>query len=216
MTDQRARRAILAGVALWVSMFGVAREAAGRVELDKRYVDPMHGFSLRPPAGTERRREFSAAKLVSWALRDEKSGAVVWTLTVLQAVEGKPVTDLKPYAEALADKLRTEENFHMEKDFVLGPVAGKAAIDLRGLTGGVQMWQRQVWVLAEPKRFLIVMISGSETMKAELDDVCSRVLATLQLSDPEEARQRPREWKAPAGTRSRCGCCWTCRGSTCG
>ena len=193
MTDQRARRAILAGVALWVSMFGVAREAAGRVELDKRYVDPMHGFSLRPPAGTERRREFSAAKLVSWALRDEKSGAVVWTLTVLQAVEGKPVTDLKPYAEALADKLRTEENFHMEKDFVLGPVAGKAAIDLRGLTGGVQMWQRQVWVLAEPKRFLIVMISGSETMKAELDDVCSRVLATLQLSDPEEARQRQRK-----------------------
>jgi uncharacterized membrane protein YbhN (UPF0104 family) len=55
------------------------------------------------------------------------------------------------------------------------------------------MWQRQVWVLAQPAQFLIVTISGPETMKDAMDAVCDQVLATLELFDPTQARQEQRK-----------------------
>jgi len=192
MSQRRTLRTIAIGACISaLSACGLVR-ADEAIVLGKRYVDPLHGFSLRPPVGTERRRGFSPSKLVSWVRRDSASGAILWTLSVLRATERKKQIELGPYSKALAEKLRREENFKMES-LELSPVAGKAAIHLRGLTAGVKMWQRQVWILARPSQFLIVMISGPETIKGRLDAICRRVLATLQLTDPTKAREIQRK-----------------------
>ena len=162
------------------------------VELGRRYVDPLHGFSLCPPLETERKREFSASQLVSWSRRHAQTGAIAWTLTVLQATEGNKQINLKPYSQALAAKLQQEENFKVAS-VQLAPVAGKAAIHLRGQTAVLQLWQRQVWVLAQPGRFLILRMTGPMTMKNSLDAICEQVLGTLQLTDPDRAREIQRE-----------------------
>jgi len=192
MSQRRTVRTIAIGACISaLSACGLAR-ADETVVLGKRYVDSLHGFSLRPPVGTERKRGFSPSRLVSWSRRDPASGAIVWTLTVLHATERKKQIDLGPYSKALADKLRKEDNFKMES-LELSPVAGKPAIHLRGLTAGVKMWQRQVWILARPSQFLIVMISGPETIKDRLETICRRVLGTLQLTDPTKARETQRK-----------------------
>ena len=65
------------------------------------------------------------------------------------------------------------------------------------------MWKRQVWILAEPDRFLIVMITGPVGSKTQLDQISQAVLETLELSDPkaalaakEESLNRGREFLA--------------------
>ena len=127
-------------------LVGVAG-GADEIVLARRYVDSLHGFSLRPPTGVERIRETAGARLVRWQRRDPERNAVLWTLSVLRAVASGRNIDLEPYSEALAEKLRREENFRAES-IGLAPVAGRAAIHLEGMTGGAgRFWQRQTWVL---------------------------------------------------------------------
>ena len=157
------------------------------VVLSKRYAAPLEGFSLRPPAGTGRVKQPSPSLLVSWSKRDAKSGAIAWTLSVQRAIESKTDIELGPYSNALAEKLRNQENFRIDSLNIL-PVAGKGAIHLVGQTGGIiQSWQRQVWILTEPGRFLIISITGPVGLKDQLNAICEAVLGTVELNDPQAA-----------------------------
>jgi hypothetical protein len=178
---------------LLMALLAAPAAAQSDVELGGRYVDPLHGFSLRPPADTQRVRQSSPSRLVTWQQRDPETGAIAWTFTVMEAIERSGDIDLDVYAKALAEKLRAEDRFNVASTEI-EPVAGKPAIHLRGVTGGgIRLWQRQVWTLAQPRRFLIFLISGPETKKAELDALCDRILATVQVVDPTAARERRRQ-----------------------
>jgi len=157
----------------------------GDVELGGRYVDPIHGFSLRAPLGTERTRDPSPSRLVTWSRREEKTNAVVWKLSVLRAVESSKTVEIEPYSRALAKKLRSEENFKIDS-VEIKTFAGRPAIDLRGVTGGaVRLWRRQVWVLARAGEFLVFIITGPVDAARQLGAICDKVLATLELTDPK-------------------------------
>ncbi|HUT59629.1 MAG TPA: hypothetical protein VNA25_17420 [Phycisphaerae bacterium] len=173
------------GAALVVLLLSAHAAGQGEVQLSpRRYTDKLNGFSLRPPLATEQRREASPSRLVSWIYRDANTRAIAWTLSVIRLVEKKPQVDLKEYAKALAAKLRADERFQVDSAEVI-QVAGKGAIDVRGVTGGVvRMWRRQVWIFALPGRFLILTISGPTSARRELEKIHETVLKTVELSDP--------------------------------
>lgn len=162
--------------------------AGDEVELAPRpYMDKFRGgFSLRPPVNTERTQEPSPSRLVGWLFRDAKSGAVAWQINVLRATEKNPV-DLKTYSGTLVDKLKQEQAMDVGA-VQITTVGGKSAIEIQGVVVGlVPQWQRQVWVLTNPNRFLIFMISGPPDMKAQLLKIHQAVLDTVKIVDPQEA-----------------------------
>ncbi len=167
--------------------------AEEQVELGRRYRDQLRGFSLRPPAGTELQKGFSPSRLVSWIRRDDQTGAILWTLSIQRAVGREEVTDLEAYARQLAKELRSKEQFKLESVNV-APVAGKPAVHLRGETGGIRFWQRQVWVLHRSNEAMILLIAGSKDQKARLDAILEKVLGTLEFNDPTEVRERQRKY----------------------
>ena len=182
---------IVAAILSAASICAAADEPA--IELAPRYTDNRHGFSLCPPAGTERAREISPVRLVTWRNRDEKTKAIVWTLTVMRAIESKKQIDLNAYAKELAADLRAKENFQVETAEVI-KLAGKDAIDLSGMTvGQFRVWMRQTWVEAEPGRFIIVKLTGPAGMKDELNAICKSVLPTLEIIDPKVAQVQREE-----------------------
>lgn len=159
--------------------------AAEPVELGRRYIDPAEGFSLRPPAGLQRQRMSSASLLVSWSKRDPSTGAVAWTLSVQRAVESEPV-DLDAYRDMLAAKLRSEGSFQLAS-IETTRVADRGALDVRGRrTAAGELWQRQVWILAAGKRFLILTMTGQVPDSERLNVTLDAVLGTLELTDPQE------------------------------
>jgi len=185
-------KAILVVCLALLSAAGAARAQSDRdVKLGKVYRDAMHGFSLRPPADTERRREFSATRLVSWVQRDAQTGAVAATFTVFRDLQAKEAVDLKAFSAEIAKRLKVEQNLDVDAASVhLLPVAGKGAVQLEGITGGaVRLWERQVWVLVEPKRFLIFSMRGPETAKTRLGQLSDAILETLTLFDPKAERE---------------------------
>jgi len=158
----------------------------------KRYKDPLYGYSLVPPGGTERRRGASPARLVSWGRVDKTARTVIWTLDIAHAVEANPKIEMEPYSKALAGKLWAEEQFKVEA-IRLGPVAGKQGIDLTGKTIGRDMWERQVWILARPQEFIILKMTGPSSMADELTALSDRTLESMEFFDPEPARKQRRE-----------------------
>ncbi|MCE5279709.1 MAG: hypothetical protein ABFD92_03995 [Planctomycetaceae bacterium] len=167
---------------------------APAVELGPRYIDAAHGFSLKAPLGTVRQRGFSTARLVSWSMRDDKSNVIAWTFSVLQVLPKKPDSgagkpSLDTYRQMLEAQLQQSGQYKIDSAKVI-PLGGKGAIDIRGVTQGpITLWKRQVWVLADPERFLVFLMAGPTSMKDALDATCTRVLETLQFTDPTEARK---------------------------
>ena len=175
---------ILAVLLAWVC----PARAADEVELAPQpYVDKfIGGFTLRPPVNTERTREPSPSRLVGWLSRDAKTGAIAWYINVLRATESKPV-DLKTYSQALVEKLKQEQAMDVGTVQAI-EVGGKSAIEIQGVCVGlVPQWQRQVWVLTHPNRFLIFMISGPPSMKDQLLKIHKAVTDTVKIVDPLEA-----------------------------
>ena len=170
------------------------------VALGDRYSDSLNGFSLRPPAGARLNRGIAGSRLVSWSLIDAKAGAMVWTLSVRRARGTIGTMGLKEYADALAGKLRKEESFGIES-VRLSPVGGRPAIHFRGRTGGMMsIWQSQVWISTRPGipggeagQFLILSIVGSTEIQKQLDAICTTVVDTVRLTDPETAKEIMRE-----------------------
>jgi len=181
---------IIASISVALMLWAVA-PAAGQVKLGKRYKDPLHGFSLRPPAGTERRREFSATRLVTWVRSDPKSGAIAWTFTVHRGARTKKDVKLEAFAKELPKQLLASDRFFVDKKSVrVLPVAKKGAIQLEGmLRGAVRLWQRQAWVLARPKRFMVFTIRGPEADKDKLRKIFDAVAGTIVITDPKAERK---------------------------
>jgi hypothetical protein len=164
----------------------VARgDAPARLGL--RYRDPLNGFSLRPPAAAEVKKQPSGSKLITWSMRDPKTKAIAWSLTVQRAVaDVQRIDPLSAYAKELVKTLRRAEKFQVES-MKLAPAAGRPAIHLRGVTGGsITLWQRQVWIHVSPQRFLILTISGPVDRKQRLDGICQSVLETMVVHNPDE------------------------------
>ncbi|MBL7133079.1 MAG: hypothetical protein ISS78_03190 [Phycisphaerae bacterium] len=184
------RRPILPVVLVSLSVVSSPSHAAQAVELGKRYIDPAHGFSLRPPLDTVRRRGFSTARLVSWSRQEAKTGAILWTLSVRQVTTKDKQADLKKYSRELETRLTREKKFRVESVRIV-PLAGKGAIDVKGITAGpIRLWERQVWILPEPGRFLIFAMAGPTDASKRLDKICSQILATVTLTDPKAAREQ--------------------------
>lgn len=157
------------------------------VELGPPYLAPLHGFSLQPPVNVERHRESGPTKIVSWVYRDPSSGAIAWTLSVLRIKASNHDVSLQVYSQALAEKLRKDEQFDAQATHIV-QAAGKEAIDLQGqTTGHNQFYQRQLWVPSDPDHFLVVSLTGPAGQANDLNAIFDAVVATLLLNDPAEA-----------------------------
>jgi hypothetical protein len=191
MTMTHRKEIIAAGVLL--SALLCATADGREIELAARYIDTRNGFSLRPPADSERVREISTMRLVAWRKHDEKTNAVVWTLTVMRVSEGKSQVDLNAYMKRLVDNLNRQERFRVEAAELV-KLAGREAIDLSGATTGqMRFWSRQAWVQTDPGRFLVVRLTGPAGMKTQLNAICQSVLPTLEIIDPRLAQARREE-----------------------
>ncbi len=175
---------ILASIILLIA----AGDLQAKVELGRRYIDEMNGFSLRPPLDTERKRDPSTSRLVTWLKRDSKTGAIAWTLSVLRWTSSEKNLDLKAYSKVLARSLRSRENFKVDSTSV-SPVGGKGAIHLSGhSSGALRMWQRQAWIYREDGNFLVIEVKGPLGNEIELNKLCQEVLETVELKDPKAAK----------------------------
>ncbi|MCP4377483.1 MAG: hypothetical protein GY794_15070 [bacterium] len=162
---------------------------SGPSRLAPEYIDPVRGYSLRPPAGTTRSRATSANRLVSWTMRKTSRSPILWRLSIYWRTEKtyKPGSDLLTYGRGLAKRLEKAEGFQAAGPRVIDLPAGKG-INLRGsTTGKVKFWQRRVWVYLRASEFLEVRISGPVADKNKLDTIATDVLKTLKIVDPKEA-----------------------------
>jgi hypothetical protein len=156
---------------------------------------------------------------VSWAKRDTETSAIAWTLTVKRAVDDNANLDLKEFDKTLAQKLATDEHLKIDSDR-LASIAGKTAVDISGVGGSetTKLWERQVWVLtslakpaattpdsgliedrkvtsrpATPSLFLVLSVAGPLNLRTQMNQTLSAVLATLEITDPDEAIKQRRE-----------------------
>ena len=165
-------------------------QEAGEIKLASLYIDPVRGFSLRPPVGTTRSRATSANRLVVWTRRESPKAPILWRLSVYGRTDKtyKPGGDLAAYGRALAKRLAKIEGFKAAAPRVID-LAGTKGINLRGLTAGkVQFWQRRVWVYLRGGKFLEVRISGPASARDKLDTIAEAVLKTLKITDPKDAQ----------------------------
>jgi hypothetical protein len=184
------KQAVFCAVAVVLSAWSFA-SAAEQVALGGRYFDRADGFSLRPPAGANRRTSASSKRLATWWERDPSSGAIAWTLSVLRAEEPNAPADLGQCSQVLAERLRKRDGFGIESDELIS-AAGRQAVDLRGTvrTGDARLWHRQTWLPKGNGEFLILSISGAPAAKEQLNAILQTVLDTLELSDPDSLAAR--------------------------
>jgi hypothetical protein len=161
----------------------------GEIKLDSPYIDPIRGFSLRPPSGTTCSRVASPNRLVMWTMRQNPKAPILWRLSLYAHNEAKfnPDRDLLAYGRLLAYRLAKTDAFKAAPPRIID-LAGTKAVNLRGLTTGkARFWQRRVWVYLRDKRFLEVRISGPASSQEKLDTIASAVLKTLKITDPKDA-----------------------------
>ena len=185
------RRAFL-GLLLVAGSAG-AQTTRPSASLGPRYTDTLNGFSLRPPAGTDRIRQSASQRLVVWVRRDAATKAIRWTLEI-DRVRSKPSKEpLNAYAKALAARLGKVAHFDIASTRI-GVVAGKPAIHFRGVwRGAFKLWRRQIWVRTSPSEHLVLNIFGSPSAEAEMDAIATAVAGTLKLFDPAAALKQRRE-----------------------
>ena len=165
-------------------------QEGGQIKLASPYIDPVRGFSLRPPVDTTRSRATSANRLVVWTRRKSPKSPILWQLSVYGRTDKtfKPGGDLAAYGRVLVKNLAKTEGFKAAGPRVVD-LAGTKAINLRGLTAGkVQFWQRRVWVYLRADKFLEVRISGPASAREKLDAIATAVLKTLKITDPKDAQ----------------------------
>ena len=179
--------AALAGLA------GPPQAGAAALVVSGRYRNILQGFSLCPPAGTERVQRTSLRQVVAWVKRDPSTRAVRWSLEVLRTRQKPTELPLEQYAQAVARELARTSRFKVESTR-LGVVAGRPAFNFRGMRGAeLRLWCRQCWVQVKPNDYLVLHIAGAEPYKAEMDAVLSAVANTLKLFDPAQARKERSE-----------------------
>ena len=188
-------RKILLAVFLsaWLSCPQSPAQTKPGVDLGRRYMDDLYGFSMQPPADAERSRS-SISGAINWTRRDAQTGAIAATLGVHQVVdiqdktELKNQADLKAYSTALVEKLRKDEHFDVEST-TMTSVAGRAAIEISGKTGPIVFWQRQVWVPADATgRFIVFTVMGPVDAREQLNALLEASLRTVRFTDLAAAK----------------------------
>lgn len=163
-------------------------EDAVVLELDRRYVNSVWGFSFQPPVKTYRGVDAEAVHRLTWTRFQEKTGALMWSLSVSRVSLEKAPDDLDKLARALAGQLDAQENFQVDKHRV-GQAAGMKAIHLRGRSGVSP--HRQSWLQTAPNQFLVFRISGPDEIFARLDKVLDLSLDSVKLvQSTAEARKQ--------------------------
>ncbi len=166
---------------------GSGEHSRTATESSLRYTDRLVGFSLCPPADTERIMQTSARRLVGWTRRDEQTKAVRWSLEVLRTKHKPTKLSLSEYAKTVTAELSRTSNFKV-KSTRTSIVAGKPAIHFSGTwSGAFELWRRQTWVRIKPGEHIVLNISGDPNGKDEMDAVMTKVLASLKLFDPKIA-----------------------------
>ena len=188
MIHRRFRATVrVAGVLVWMLAGGGGASAS--VELGSRYIDPQNGFSLRPPAGGERVREFSRARLVRWVMREKRTRAIAWMLTVRKEPITKPAQGVKGYAKQLWARLEAAPGVRVES-VRIADAAGKEAFHvLYQRNDKVVRWQHDLYIRADSARYLVLSIEGPPDGREQLETAFNEVSATFRLIDRVSARQ---------------------------
>lgn len=177
-------RAFLGGVMLVATVAG-AYPAAGESKLGPRYVDPVHGYSLCVPAGAQRDAGPGVTRLARWVMRDAKSGAIAWQLTVRKET-GAGAAGMAELAKRLETGLRKLSGVTVEKVAEVR-VAGKPGIETAVAQGArARRWQHELWVQRGPGDILVLSINGALGLKAKMDEVLALTARTWQVMDPKE------------------------------
>jgi|GEM_PF-2363008 len=186
------KSAILSAAAVLCLTVSAPSQETGEIKLASPYIDPVRGFSLRPPVDTIRSRATSPNRLVVWTRRQSPRAPILWRLSVYGRTDDtfKPGGNLLAYSRTLVKRLAKIEGFKAAVPRIVD-LAGTKAINLRGLTAGkAKFWQRRVWVYLREDKFLEVRISGPVSEKEKLDAIATAVLKTLKITDPKDARKR--------------------------
>lgn len=178
-------------ISLVLALATVAQGQFTDVTLGQRYRNQVHGFSLRPPAGAQKVTGGSSTRLVSWQVRDPKTDAVAWRLSVQQLIEEDAKGNLATYGRKLKATFDADKRFKLES-FQPGQIAGKPAIHINGQSqvGQVVFWQQQLRVLPEDGRLLIFTVSGPPSQSKNLGRIARSIFATLEITDPEKFREQ--------------------------
>ncbi len=170
---------------IWICAFAVCLACkvglAQEIELTRRYIAPLDGFSLKPPANTDRIKDISQSSIIRWEKRDAATGAIAWTLSVHNQSTPADLTT-EAYGEALSKKFKAS-GFEIESQKIQS-LAGADAIHITGQTTGmITRWKKQVWIRSEDKRFLILVIAGPTGMADQLEPIFDAVVGTMELID---------------------------------
>ncbi|MBT3199581.1 MAG: hypothetical protein HN350_06650 [Phycisphaerales bacterium] len=165
-------------------------QTTGEIKLGVPYIDPVKGFSLRPPLGTTCSRIASANRLVMWTMRKSPKAPILWRLSVYSRIDEqhKPGENLAAYGKKLGARLAKAEGFKAPAPRII-ELPGAKAINLRGETSGkIKFWQRRAWIHLQSRTFLEVRISGPTSDREKLDAIASAVLKTLKIIDLKTAK----------------------------
>jgi hypothetical protein len=165
----------------------------GDSKLGPRHIDPGNGFSLCPPAGAERDRGVVTTRLARWVLRDAKTGAIAWQLTVRKETGEAGDVNMAALANQLAASLRKQPAIRVEKA-AEAAVAGKPGVEtaiIQGTAG--KRWQHELWAQRSPGEFLVLSISGTLSLRGEMDELLGLVAGTWQLTDPRQQAELRKE-----------------------
>ena len=183
----------MAAVAAVTAASSASSAGAAESKLAPRHIDPGNGFSLCPPAGAERDLGVATAKLARWVMRDAKTGAIAWQLTVRKETgDAKDVT-MAALANQLGVSLGKQSGIRVEKA-AEAAVAGKPGIETAFITGtSGQRWQHELWAQRGPGEFLVLSISGALGLRSEIDELLGLVAGTWQLTDPRRQAELRKE-----------------------
>ncbi len=159
--------------------------ATAAVDLGPRHVDPANGFSMRPPVAVTKSGEVAVNRLARWVRRDEKTGAIAWTLTVRREPgppEGKSVGEFAPI---LARRYAARKDVRVES-VQPGRLAGRDALFVQLQSGAkARFWQTEARVLADEGHFLVVAVHGPLGIRDRLEEIRRETTSTLRLLDRE-------------------------------
>ncbi len=191
---------IVATLLLTCGSSGLAAETTSQpaVPLGQRYFNLKEGYSLCPPADSDRVQERAASRSVTWSAHDRNTGAIVWTLKAMRQPTSLKEDQLEALAKEMAEEMSKKDDLRPESCQVI-TAFGRKAIDRRAIQKGKgQTWFRIVSGYTAPDEFLILSITGPAAERNRLLAIHQAVLDSVELLDPK-ALAAQREANLAAG-----------------
>ena len=176
---------------LFVTVLTSTPAQAGSIKLGKRHRDIFNGYSIMPPSGATYVQKASKTLLATWHVKDPKTEAILLSLTVQQVPETKDKVDLHAHAAKIKN-LQEKVIKSIVHSAKVTKINNLDAVEIKVSIDKKKFWQRQVWILAKPKVFLVFTVSGPNGNSRQLDADCTTILKTLRIIDPEKYLARNR------------------------